>query len=127
MKSLLRNIHARIVDQFFKPSNAQMLSSAADQGVDLSEPIPFTFYISFRNSDDADGVAAMLESKGYKITRETEEEDPYPYEVEAETKILGNENEVTQQEDFFRTLVSKFPARYDDYSITYSDEEAVFY
>ncbi|WP_170326626.1 ribonuclease E inhibitor RraB [Ruegeria arenilitoris] len=127
MKSFLTEIHTRIIDRFFKPSNAQMLSSAADQGLDLSQLIPFTFYISFRDSDDADSVAAMLEKRGYKITRETEEKDPYPFDVEAEIAIFGNEKEIEQQEDFFRSIARNFPARYDDYSISYTDEEAVFY
>lgn len=127
MKSFLADIHARIVDQFFKPSNAQMLASAAKQGVDLTKPVPFTFYIAFRYSSEANSVAAMLESKGYKVTREFEKEDGYPFEVEAEVSIDGNESEIDRQEKFFRSIAKDFSARYDEYSISFSGEEAVFY
>lgn len=127
MATFLANLRESIGDRFFKPSNTQMLTSAADYGVDLTQPIPFTFYICFCSSDDADHVAVHLAEKGYSVARETEEEDPYPFKVQAEISILGNEQEIERQEAFFRGIARELQARYDDYSISYSDEEPDFY
>ncbi len=125
--SFIANLRDRILDRFFQPTNAQMLTSAADHGVDLTQPISVTFYIAFRLSDDADRVANLLASKGYSIVRETEEEDPHPFEIEAEVLIPGNEQEIERHEVFLRGLAKEFSARYDDYSISYTDEGTVIY
>jgi len=127
MKTFLANLHDKISDRFLKPSNSQMLTSAANQGVDLTKPVPFTFYIAFRHSAEADSIAALLSSRGYKVTRETEKDDPYPYEIEAEISIPGNEQQIERREVLFRSFAKEFSARYDDYSISYSDEESIFY
>lgn len=127
MKSFLADLRNQIADRFFKPTNAQMLTSAADHGVELAQPVPFTFYIAFRLSDDADRVADLLVAKGYAATREAEDEDLYPYLVEAEVSFVADEREIERHEALFRGYAAEFQARYDDYSIAYTDEEAEFF
>ncbi|WP_217354256.1 ribonuclease E inhibitor RraB [Ruegeria arenilitoris] len=123
VKSFIQDALNTVEDLFLKPSNEEMLKSAAEHGADLSEPAPFTFDLAFKHRLDADVVAKELAEKGYNVTQETDDEgDPYPHEIEAEVTIIPDVVEIKKHEGGFKSIAAQYSARYDDYSIGFGTD-----
>ncbi len=121
--ALIQDRLSSIQDHFFKPSDEQMLKSAEEHGLDLTQPAPFTFYLAFKSRRDADIVAKELSEKGYVVTHETDEEgDQYPHEIEAEVSFIPSASEIKKHDELFKSTAAQYSARYDDYSIGFGSD-----
>lgn len=119
LRNLVTTLHGKLHERLLKPSHRQMLNSVAEQGMDLSKPIPLTFYMAFRTNRDAGEAADLLAELDYEVTHEREEGSSHPFEIEIDITLPADAAEIGRHDALMKRIALEHDGRYDDYSILF--------